>query len=104
MRMAGRAASGSSWGRVRSMDDPTGHNLSSRVVVYKRFAGCREAAARYLATFPSPTFTVERCRMRTAMVDSEQIDRGEPKGEPREKFTRVEELLSAAATKAHKAL
>ena len=35
------------------------------------------------------------------MIDSAEIDRGKPKGKPREKFTRVEEMLTASAAKAH---
>jgi ferredoxin--NADP+ reductase len=35
------------------------------------------------------------------MIDSAEIDRGKPKGKPREKFTRVDEMLTASAVKAH---
>jgi ferredoxin--NADP+ reductase len=36
------------------------------------------------------------------MIDSAEIDRGKPKGKPREKFTRVHEMLAVSADKADK--
>jgi ferredoxin/flavodoxin---NADP+ reductase len=35
------------------------------------------------------------------MIDLAEIDRGKPKGKPREKFTRVDEMLTASAAKTH---
>jgi ferredoxin--NADP+ reductase len=35
-----------------------------------------------------------------AMIDAAEIDRGKPKGKPREKFTRIHEMLAVSPDKA----